>query len=59
MSQPEKFDDKKTEYWRKEVEEIKKDSTHGSIYLADRVLDIIENFIKKQLKRRPKLCDSD
>jgi translation initiation factor 2B subunit (eIF-2B alpha/beta/delta family) len=59
MSKPEKFDDKKTEYWRKEVEKIKKDSTHGSIYLADQVLDIIENFIKKQLyKNRTELFQS-
>lgn len=40
---------KNQEYWREEVEEIRQDSTHGSVYLADAALDIIERFIKKQL----------
>ena len=59
MSDYEKVNDKKSEYWRKEVEEIKKDSTHGSLYLADQALDIIENFIRKQLyKNRTELFQS-
>jgi translation initiation factor 2B subunit (eIF-2B alpha/beta/delta family) len=59
MSDLEKLNDKKNEYWREEVEKIKKDSIHGSLYLADQALDIIENFIRKQLyKNRTELFQS-
>lgn len=40
---------KKEEYWRAEVEKIRSDSLHGSIYLSNRAVDIVEEFIKKEL----------
>ena len=59
MSENENLNDKKSEYWRKEVEEIKKDSAHGSLYLADKALDVIENFVRKQqYKNRTELFQS-
>jgi translation initiation factor 2B subunit (eIF-2B alpha/beta/delta family) len=59
MSDNENLIDKKSEYWRKEVEEIKKDSTHGSIYLGNRAMDVIEDFVRKQLyKNRTELFQS-
>ncbi len=37
------------EYWRTEVDGIRADLTHGSMYLAEEALNIIERFIEKQL----------
>ncbi len=42
---------KKQEYWRSQVEIIRSDSEHSSVYLADEALKIIEEFIEKQLYR--------
>jgi|GEM_PF-908774 len=39
------------EYWREDVETIRSDSRHGSIYLSNRALDIVETFVEKQLYR--------
>jgi translation initiation factor 2B subunit (eIF-2B alpha/beta/delta family) len=49
MSKKADLKKKNVEYWRKEIEELRKDSTHGSMYLADTSLDIIERFIEKQI----------
>lgn len=37
------------EYWRQDVAQIKKDSIHGSIYLSNQALDIVEEFVQRQL----------
>ena len=39
------------EYWRKDIVNIKEDSTHGSIFLSNVALDIVEEFVRKQLYR--------
>jgi translation initiation factor 2B subunit (eIF-2B alpha/beta/delta family) len=39
------------EYWRTDIGKIKEDSTHGSIYLSNVALDIVEEFVHKQLYR--------
>ncbi|MFZ0391690.1 MAG: hypothetical protein WAN36_14615 [Calditrichia bacterium] len=39
------------EYWRKQVEELKMDSVHGSGFLANQALDIIEEFINRRIYR--------
>lgn len=39
------------EYWRPLVEEIRNDSVHGSMYLGDEVLKIVEEIIEKRLYR--------
>jgi len=44
------IEDKK-EYWRADVSRIREDSVHGSIYLANRALEIVEEFIKLRLYR--------
>lgn len=49
MSKLDEKSEKNLEYWRAEVEKIKEDSTHGSLYLGDEALNISEKFIKKQL----------
>ncbi len=48
MSDQENSEKKNQEYWRSEVDEIRKDSVHGSHFLADQSLDIIEKFIQKR-----------
>jgi translation initiation factor 2B subunit (eIF-2B alpha/beta/delta family) len=49
MSNSDKIEKKNQEYWRSEVDEIRRDSLHGSHYLADLALVIIEKFIEKKL----------
>lgn len=39
----------KKEYWRTEVSVIKEDNIHGSVYLANRALLIVEEFIDRGL----------
>lgn len=39
----------KTEYWRSQVGAIKEDNIHGSVYLANQALDIVEEFINREL----------
>ena len=51
MLNSDKLEKKNQEYWRSEVDKIRKDSLHGSHYLADEALVIIEEFI-------PKLADA-
>lgn len=47
------------EYWRADVAEIREDSTHGSIHLSEQALDIVEDFVKKQLyKNRTELIQA-
>jgi len=59
MSNSDKMEKKNQEYWRSEVDEIKKDSVHGSHFLADQSLDIIEKFIqKKDYNNRTELFQS-
>ncbi|RMH95452.1 MAG: hypothetical protein D6681_13170 [Calditrichaeota bacterium] len=41
----------KMEYWREDVARIREDSTHGSSYLANQALDIVEEFVRRQLYR--------
>ncbi len=43
--------EKALEYWRPLVEEIREDAVHGSVYLAAKALDIVEDFVRKQLYR--------
>lgn len=38
----------KSEYWRPEVAVIKEDNIHGSVYLANQALDIVEEFINRE-----------
>ncbi|GAB4339763.1 MAG: initiation factor 2B [Calditrichia bacterium] len=42
---------KKDEYWREAVAELAADTTHGSLFLANQALDIIEDYIRQQLYR--------
>lgn len=49
MSNSDKLEKKNQEFWRGEVDKIRKDSLHGSHYLADEALVIIEDFIQKKL----------
>jgi translation initiation factor 2B subunit (eIF-2B alpha/beta/delta family) len=51
MSRAKKIDTRGLEYWRPQVQEIQEDSIHSSAYLADKALDIIEEYIHKQLYR--------
>lgn len=51
MSKIQPKDNNETEYWRPLVAEIKEDAVHGSAYLADRALEIIEDFLNRQLYR--------
>ncbi len=39
------------EYWRSDVAKIKEDSIHGSIYLSNQALDIVEEFVKRRMYR--------
>ena len=48
-NQQNEFDE--LEYWREDVNEIREDSIHSSVYLSDESLNIIEKFIKKQIYR--------
>lgn len=40
---------KKNEYWRTEVQKIKEDSIHGSGFLANQAMDVVEEFINREL----------
>jgi translation initiation factor 2B subunit (eIF-2B alpha/beta/delta family) len=42
-------DNKKNEYWRTEVARIKEDSIHGSGFLANQAMDVVEEFINQEL----------
>ncbi|NOX38135.1 MAG: hypothetical protein GXO78_11440 [Calditrichaeota bacterium] len=47
------------EYWRADVEKIREDSIHGSNFLANQALDIVEEFVKRQLyKNRTELIQT-
>lgn len=47
------------EYWRGDVEALKNDSEHGSVFLADKALSLIEEFVQRQLyKNRTELLQS-
>jgi len=47
------------EYWRSDVDKIRRDSVHGSNYLADQALDIVEEFVHRQLyKNRTELIQT-
>ena len=39
----------KSEYWRPEVSTIKEDNIHGSVYLANQALNIVEEFVNRGL----------
>jgi translation initiation factor 2B subunit (eIF-2B alpha/beta/delta family) len=41
----------KNEYWRGDVTKIRDDSIHGSGYLANQALDVVEDFIKRDMYR--------
>ena len=41
----------KLEYWRSEVELLRNDYEHGSFYLARKALEIVEEFVQRQLYR--------
>ncbi len=43
--------EKELEYWRPLVEEIREDAVHGSVFLASKALDIVEDFVQRQLYR--------
>ncbi len=43
--------EKALEYWRPAVETIREDAIHGSVYLANQALDIVEDFVQRQLYR--------
>ncbi len=43
--------EKELEYWRPLVEEIREDAVHGSVYLANKALNIVEDFVQRQLYR--------
>ncbi|MCB0268872.1 MAG: hypothetical protein KDH95_11980 [Calditrichaeota bacterium] len=47
----EQDDNLEMEYWRDDVAKIRDDSTHGSIFLANIALDVVEEFVQKQLYR--------
>ena len=49
MLNSDKLEKKNQEYWRSEVDKIRKDSLNGSHYLADEALVVIEEFIQKKL----------
>ncbi len=51
MSRVKKIDTRGLEYWRPQVQEIQEDSIHSSAYLADKALNIIEEYIHKRLYR--------
>lgn len=47
------------EYWRSDIAKIRDDSKHGSIYLSNVALDIVEEFVQKQLyKNRTELIQA-
>lgn len=51
--------EEKNEYWRAEVAKIREDSTHGSVYLSNQALDIVEGFINRRLyQNRTELLQS-
>ena len=51
MSSDKQIENPDLEYWRMEVEKIEEDAEHGSLFLADAALGIIQEFIERQLYR--------
>ncbi|MCB0290727.1 MAG: hypothetical protein KDH97_10770 [Calditrichaeota bacterium] len=52
-------DQQDMEYWREDIASIRSDSIHGSIYLSNKALDIVEDFVRKQLyKNRTELIQA-
>ncbi len=51
MSSKEKISKAEQEYWRPAVEAIRQDSVHGSLYLSNQALDLVEDFIQRRLYR--------
>ena len=39
------------EYWREDVAKIREDSLHGSIFMSNQALEIVEKFVNRQLYR--------
>ena len=59
MSKRSDVSQQEMEYWRADVAKIKEDSSHGSIYLANAAIDIVEEFVEKQLyKNRTELIQA-
>ena len=59
MSDNESLSNTKKEYWRADVSKIKEDSIHGSGYLAGKALDVVEEFVNRELyKNRTELLQS-
>ncbi len=51
MLNHEEQNNQEKEYWRPQVNEIKEDSIHSSLYLSEQALKIIEEYIEQQLYR--------
>ena len=51
MSKNEMNEDQEMEYWRKDVDEIANDAIHGSTYLSKKALDIVEDYVQRDLYR--------
>ncbi len=59
MTKNAKVHDDGMEYWRQDVEKIRKDSTHGSIYISNLALDIVEEFVRRKMyKNRTELIQA-
>ncbi len=59
MEEKDKSRHQDIEYWRSDVDKIRRDSVHGSNYLADQALDIVEEFVHRQLyKNRTELIQT-
>lgn len=59
MSDKEILNQEKDEYWRDDIAKIKEDSIHGSGFLANQALDVVEEFINRQTyKNRTELIQS-
>ncbi len=47
------------EYWRKDVSKIRDDSIHGSIFLSNQALNVVEEFVEQRLyKNRTELIQA-
>lgn len=54
-----KVSENSMEYWREDVEKIRRDSTHGSIYISHLALDIVEEFVRRKMyKNRTELIQA-
>jgi translation initiation factor 2B subunit (eIF-2B alpha/beta/delta family) len=59
MSDKESLSNTKKEYWRDDVSQIKEDSIHGSGFLASKAIDVVEEFVNRELyKNRTELLQS-